>query len=118
MAISQQYGLPPGLLASLCYVESTHNIYAVHHDDGGSDSLGVCQIKLATAQWLGFQGTEQELMAPITNITYAAKYLHHLETRYHGDTELAVIAYNMGSARALRHTNYSDKVMAVWRNEQ
>lgn len=117
--ISAQFNLPPNLLSSLCYVESTHNIEAIHYDDGGSNSVGICQIKLRTAQNLGFEGTEQDLMDPYTNIYYAAKYLSHQHKRYHGNIEKSLIAYNMGSAKDLTTTPYSAKVLKIWaQNEQ
>lgn len=108
--MSAAYDLPPHLLESLCYVESTHDIHAVHEDDGGSDSLGVCQIKYATAEWLGFKGTEKQLMEPKNNIKYAALYLKYNINRYGGDVTKGVIAYNRGNAKGLTVTAYSDKV--------
>lgn len=111
---SMQYGLQPKLLSSLCWVESKHVITAVHKDDGTSNSVGVCQIKLKTAKWLGFTGTEKQLMDPETNIKYAAKYLAYQQHRYHSITK-AVIAYNIGNAKGLTSTNYSRKVFKVWR---
>jgi soluble lytic murein transglycosylase-like protein len=112
---STQFGLPPNLLSSLCYVESTHKVNAVHHDDGGSDSLGICQIKFETSRWLGFKGTAKQLMNPKINIYYAGKYLARNIKRYNGQIEKAVIAYNKGSAGSLVHTKYSQKVFTNWR---
>ena len=114
VSISIQFGLPPNLLSSLCYVESKHDIYAVHEDDGGSNSLGVCQVKLATAQWLGFKGTEEQLMKPHINIYYAGMYLSKQRNRYNGSIEKAVIAYNVGHAKNLTSTEYSRKVLRQW----
>jgi soluble lytic murein transglycosylase-like protein len=115
---TQQFNLPPGLLAALCFVESKHVATAVHHDDGGSDSLGICQIKYKTAQWLGFQGTEQELMQPKINIYYAAKVLVYQADRYGGDYERAVVAYNRGNAKGLQRSEYSCKVFKAWEGMQ
>lgn len=113
--ISVQNELPPGLLKSLCYVESKHNIHAIHHDDGGADSLGVCQIKYATAKEMGFKGTVKQLMEPRTNVKFAAKYLKHQIKRYHGNINKAVIAYNKGHAGDLTTTKYMRKVYKQWR---
>lgn len=112
---SAQFNLPKNLLASICYTESTYNVSAVHHDDGGSDSLGLCQIKLETAKEFGFKGTQRQLMNPYWNTYYAAKYLHHEILRYHGVIVKAVIAYNRGSAGNLIRTEYSNRVLARWR---
>jgi soluble lytic murein transglycosylase-like protein len=112
---SSQYNLPKGLLPALCYVESNHKVNAVHHDDGNGDSLGICQIKLATAQSLGFKGTEEELMNPKTNIHYAGKYLAKQLVRYDGSVRKAVIAYNQGRVKTLTTTKYQVKVFNKWR---
>jgi soluble lytic murein transglycosylase-like protein len=117
MTMSLQYGLPPKLLSSICYIESTHNVHAVHHDDGGADSLGVCQIKLATAKGLGFKGTAKQLMDPKLNIKYAAKYLSHQIKRYNGSIEKAVIAYNKGNAKGLTTSKYQRKIFKQWRRK-
>lgn len=112
-----QFGLPQGLLSSICFVESSHNPTAIHYSDGSGDSIGICQIKLKTAQWMGFQGTAEELLEPRINIYYAAAYLTHQFTRYQNQTEKAIIAYNMGHAGQLTRTEYSDRVIKQWRQE-
>lgn len=111
----QANDLPQGLLESICFVESRYNINAVHKDDGGTDSLGLCQIKLRTAKWLGFKGTERELMEPQANAYYAAKYLKYNLKRYHGNMIQAVIAYNAGNANGKVFTSYSRKVMRAFK---
>lgn len=116
LAATNFYHLPPGLLASLCYVESKHDINSIHHDDGGSDSLGVCQVKLETAKWIGFKGTKKDLMVPVNNIGAAAGYLRIQLDRYHGDITKAVIAYNKGNARHLTSSKYQVKVFKEWRS--
>jgi|SRR5580658_10481167 soluble lytic murein transglycosylase-like protein len=115
-ATTVQLNLPPGLLASLCFVETRHNVNAIHYADGKGNSLGVCQIKRSTAQYLGFDGTEQDLMDPETNIYYAGLYLRHHIRRYQSINR-AVIAYNLGHAGNLTYTNYQVKVFKVWRGE-
>lgn len=110
---TQTQGLPPGLLESICYIESKHTATAIHHDDGGSNSVGICQIKLSTAKWLGFKGNEKKLMIPSINIFYAALYLKKLSYRYKNDWTKVIIAYNMGSAK-FKKTKYSDKVNKYW----
>jgi soluble lytic murein transglycosylase-like protein len=114
---TNQYNLPPHLLSSLCYVESRHNVSAVHHDDGGADSLGVCQIKYETAKDMGFKGTPRQLMKPTVNIKYAAKYLTHQINRYNGRIDKAVIAYNRGHAGGLTTSKYQVKVFKQWRGK-
>lgn len=113
IAFSLQYDLPPGLLSALCYVESTHNISAVNPDDGKSASLGICQVKLKTAKWMGFKGTEADLMKPENNIKYAAAYLKYQLVRY-DNLPKAVIAYNLGNAKGLTTSAYQRKVFKTW----
>lgn len=116
IATSAQFNLPPGLLSSVCYVETRHNIQAMHYNDGVGNSVGVCQIKLRTAQWLGFKGTEQELLEPSTNIYYAGAYLAYQARRY-GSINKAVIAYNYGHSKNLTTTEYQVKVFNKWRGD-
>lgn len=105
--------LPPGLLQSICYTESTYRISAIHRDDGTTDSLGLCQIKYKTAKWMGFKGSEQQLMEPHLNAYYAAKYLRYQITRYKSINK-AVIAYNKGNSKGLTTTQYQIKVYKEW----
>ena len=110
--------LPPGLLKSLCQVESSNKINAVHRDDGKGSSLGVCQIQLATARELGFKGTEKDLMKPKNNIKYAALYLSHQIKRYGGNIKRGVCAYNKGRSDGDGNNKYTRKVYKVWREQQ
>lgn len=112
-SVSVQFNLPENLLYSLCYVESKHQVGAVHIDDGKSSSLGICQVKYNTAKWLGYEGSENDLMDAYTNIYYAGKYLAYQRSRYQSNTK-AIIAYNTGHAKSLTKTNYSDKVNSYW----
>jgi soluble lytic murein transglycosylase-like protein len=114
---SIKYNLPPGLLKSLCYVESKHNIASVSINDGGSDSIGICQVKLKTAKWLGFEGNEKELLKPEYNIEYAGKYLKYQIDRY-DSTHKGIIAYNRGNSKGLTSTTYLDKVINQWKEDQ
>lgn len=114
LAATIKYGLPPGLLASICFVESGYKITAIHYDDGNQNSVGVCQLHLSTARMMGFKGTEKQLMRPQTNIKYAAAYLQHQLKRYHGDVNKSIISYNRGSAKNLTYTPYGDKIYKRW----
>lgn len=112
---SYQYNLPPGLLDSICFVESKYDINATHKDDGGESSLGVCQLHYSTAKWLGFNGTSKQLMDPQTNINYAGAYLSKQLSRYRNNPQKAVIAYNYGHVpKSLTYTKYQIKVFTKW----
>lgn len=113
------FDLPPNLLSALCYVESSHNTTAVHHDDGKGASLGICQIKFPTAQLMGFKGTKKDLMLPANNIYYAGKYLKKQLSRYNGDVRKAVAAYNAGTYKENKqginiNKLYVSRVFLAW----
>lgn len=101
-------GVNPALLSSLCFVESNHKINAYVHQDGGSPSYGICQVKESTARALGFTGRAEALMDPSVNALYAAKYLKRQHRRYKSWPK-AVSAYNCG--RVCNNKRYVDKVM-------
>ena len=107
--------LPDGLLESLCFVESGHNVSAISYNDGGSDSLGICQIKLSSARYMGFKGTARQLMQPEVNIHYAGLYLKYNIWRYGFNYHRALTAYNRGNAKNIQFSKYSKKVIDHWR---
>lgn len=111
---TNEFDLPPNLLSSICYIESTHNAGAIHYNDGDGNSVGICQIKFKTAKWLGYKGTEKLLLDPKVNIHYSAKYLRYQLNRYGGNIVKAVSAYNKGNAKKLTNTTYYNKVVIRW----
>lgn len=113
IAATNHFNLPPGLIDSVCYVETKWDTTSIHHDDGGTDSIGVCQVKLKTAVWLGYTGGEEGLLDPAINVYYAAAYLAFQNERYH-DVTKAIVAYNRGNAYNLTNSAYSDKVIRHW----
>lgn len=123
MTATQLFNLPTGLLSGVCYVESKHTVQAVHKDDGGSASIGLCQIKYNTAKGMGYRGTEHELQVnPTLNALYAGRYLHWQLLRYHNDYRKAIAAYNSGTVRfkdgKIRNQKYVDKVMKAWKENR
>lgn len=118
--VTQTYNLPVGLLSSVCYVESKHDVSAIHLADGPSSSFGVCQLKLETARWLGYRGTERHLQQDaLVNAYYAGKYLRYQLGRYHGDILSAISAYNSGSYRLTKagapiNRDYTRQVLKAW----
>ncbi len=119
LTVSQTYNLPPGLLSALCYVESGHDVRALHLDDNGSPSIGVCQVKLSTARLLGFKGSESDLRDPKLNVRVAGQYLSYQLLRYNRNVHKAVSAYNAGTwtVNAQGHTRnvkYVNKVLRRW----
>lgn len=111
--------LPVGLISAVCHVESNHKIHVVNYDDGGEDSLGMCQIKLSTARMVGFKGTREDLMEPIVNAYYAGRYLRMQIRRYDNYIPYGVAAYNAGKlkltpSKKIVNVKYVDKVFRAW----
>lgn len=116
---TQHFNLPAGLIDSVCYVETKHNPHAIHRNDGKTDSLGLCQVKLETARTYGFKGDADMLMQPAVNVHYAAKALSHQLSRYNGDTIKAIAAYNAGRFNAdkkglPKNKKYVNAVLVAW----
>lgn len=117
---SQAFNLPTGLLSAVCYVESHHKRGAINPDDGGSPSLGVCQIKRTTANLVGYRGNVETLRTDDhVNAYYAAKYLSLQLNAYDGDLRKAVSAYNAGHHKLNENgltvnREYVSKVFKAW----
>jgi soluble lytic murein transglycosylase-like protein len=122
--VTQSFTLPVGLLSSICYVESRHQVKAININDGGANSLGICQIKLDTAKAIGYKGTAKDLHhSPFLNAFYAGKYLKKQLNRYDNDIVKAIAAYNAGKCRfnakgLVMNRKYVQKVMNEWVNHK
>ena len=120
-SVTAQYNLPPGLLMSICTVESGLNVRAIHKDDGSDDSRGICQLHLNTARLMGFKGPESQLLEAGPNILFSGRYLAHQLHRYNGDYASGIAAYNSGTLRLdhcgkIRNIKYVNKVTKAWRS--
>lgn len=109
LAVSLATPLPPKLLESVCYVESTHRPNAVRLEWNLRRSLGLCQIQLRTARSVGFEGTEKDLLNPTTNAIVAAKILKTLIDRCKS-VDSAILAYNSGKCDSKHNHRYLKKV--------
>lgn len=109
--VEKVYNIPEGLLVSICEVESHYKVNAINLDDGGSPSLGVCEIKLTTAKLMGYKGTAEHLWKdPVANAHWAGAYLSWQLSRYNGNVLKAISAYNAGSY-STKNTHYVIKVL-------
>jgi soluble lytic murein transglycosylase-like protein len=84
---------------------------------GRGGTIGLMQIKLATARSLGYTGTAEGLRDPNTNLTYAVKYLAGAYRAANGDHNRAVHYYASGYYAAakrqrLGHIRHSEPVLA------
>lgn len=63
---------------------------------GRGGTIGMMQIKLATARGMGYGGTADGLLDPQTNLTWGVRYLAGAWRAANGDTDLAVRKYAAG----------------------
>jgi hypothetical protein len=119
---SMVHHLPDGLLSAVCYVETKHDVNAVNFNDGMGDSLGVCEIKLATARLLGYEGSRETLRRPDVNVYWAGAYLHYQLSRYHRNILQAVSAYNSGTYKLKDgkpiNQAYIKAVLKAWKEDR
>lgn len=109
-------GIPKRILLGVCKVESNlRDVGAVM--DNGSNSYGICQVKLATAQYVDkvykhkSKATRERLQDPFVNAVYAAKLLK-LNFKRYADWSKAIEAYNKGFAsKHSMNSKYFKKVL-------
>jgi soluble lytic murein transglycosylase-like protein len=85
-------GVPEALVHRVIVRESRYHPGLV----GRGGTIGLMQIKLATARGLGYTGTAEGLRDPNTNLTYAVKYLAGAYRAANGDHNRAVAYYAGG----------------------
>src|SRR5579871_355868 len=89
---AQANGVPVALVHRVIIRESRYNAGLV----GRGGTIGLMQIKLATARGLGYTGTAEGLRDPDTNLGYGIKYLAGAYRAANGDHEKAVGYYAGG----------------------
>jgi soluble lytic murein transglycosylase-like protein len=89
---AQANGVPEVLVHRVIVRESRYQPALVGH--GGT--IGLMQIKLATARGLGYTGDAVGLRDPNTNLTYAVKYLAGAYRAANGDHKRAKAYYASG----------------------
>jgi soluble lytic murein transglycosylase-like protein len=104
-------GVPEALVHRVIVRESRYRPQLV----GRGGTIGLMQIKLATARGLGYTGTSEGLRDPDTNLTYAVKYLAGAYRAANGDHRRAMAYYAGGyyyAAKRLRHARHDEAVTA------
>jgi soluble lytic murein transglycosylase-like protein len=92
---AQRFGLEPALLCAIVKVESDYNPKAV----SSKGALGLMQLIPTTAE-------ELAVMDPLDvneNVRGGCQYLKQMLTRFSGDLDLALAAYNAGPSAVQRH---------------
>lgn len=112
----EEYGCPYSLALAVAEVESHFNMAAV----GSAGEVGIMQLNPGpeNTYWVNLEAeTNQDPTTPVGNIVCGV-YLLGAHLVNYGDTEKAVMAYNMGNAGAERawengvtSTEHSEKVM-------
>jgi soluble lytic murein transglycosylase-like protein len=110
---AQANGVPEALVHRVIVRESRYQPHLIGRDG----TIGLMQIKLATARSLGYTGTAEGLRDPDTNLTYAVKYLAGAYRAANGDLNRAVAYYASGyyyAAKRQRHerVHASEPVLA------
>jgi soluble lytic murein transglycosylase-like protein len=85
-------GVPEALVHRVIVRESRYQAHLV----GRGGTIGLMQIKLATARGLGYTGDAAGLRDPNTNLTYAVKYLAGAYRAANGDHSRAMHYYASG----------------------
>jgi soluble lytic murein transglycosylase len=91
--------LDPSLIAGVIYVESRFRDQTSH-----AGAKGLMQIMPSTADYIatksgGTRFVQGDLADPQINIAYGSWYLRYLLEHYHGNTILALAAYNAGEGK-------------------
>jgi soluble lytic murein transglycosylase-like protein len=84
--------VPEALVHRVILRESRYQPHLV----GRGGTIGLMQIKLATARGLGYTGTAEGLRDPDTNLTYAVRYLAGAYRAANGDHHRAMAYYASG----------------------
>jgi soluble lytic murein transglycosylase-like protein len=92
-------GVPEALVHRVIVRESRYQPQLV----GRGGTIGLMQIKLATARGLGYTGDAAGLRDPNTNLTYGVKYLAGAYRTANGDHSRAVHYYASGYYQAAKH---------------
>jgi soluble lytic murein transglycosylase len=96
---AEQKNLDPSLIAGVIYVESRFRDQTSH-----AGAKGLMQIMPSTADYIarksgGTRFVQGDLATPQINIAYGSWYLRYLLEHYHGNTILALAAYNAGEGK-------------------
>lgn len=93
--VAEKVKLAPELIRAVVAVESSYNPTAVSH----AGAQGLMQLMPTTAADLGVKDS----FDPLENLTGGGRYLSRLLSKYDGDLDRALAAYNWGQGNVDRH---------------
>jgi hypothetical protein len=93
--VAQKYNLEPALVMAVATQESMLDPNARSH----VGAMGLMQLMPATARRFGVKN----ILDPRQNAEGGARYIRYLLNQFKGNEELALAAYNAGSAPVLRY---------------
>src|SRR4051794_36841098 len=108
---AQANGVPVELVHRVIVRESRYRPSLV----GRGGTIGLMQIKLATARGVGYTGSAEGLRDPNTNLTYAVKYLAGAYRAANGNHNRAVSYYAGGyyyAAKRQQHHGHHETAIA------
>jgi soluble lytic murein transglycosylase len=96
---AEDKGLDAALIAAVIYTESRFRDQTSH-----AGAKGLMQLMPETADYIarksgGTRFVQGDLATPQINIAYGSWYLRYLLDHYHGNTTLALAAYNAGEGK-------------------
>ena len=103
-AHAQANGVPEALVHRVIVRESRYQPNLV----GRGGTIGLMQIKLATARSMGYSGDAAGLRDPDTNLTYAVKYLAGAYRAAQGDHARAMHYYAAGYYQVAKQQRRDD----------
>lgn len=89
---AQRTGLDPALIDAVIKIESDYRTHLI----GAAGEIGLMQVLPSTAKLLGFNGTNDELAEPETNIRLGVTYLARAWSLAQGDLCRALMKYRAG----------------------
>jgi soluble lytic murein transglycosylase-like protein len=108
-AHAQANGVPEVLVHRVIVRESRYQPHLV----GRGGTIGLMQIKLATARGLGYKGDAEGLRDPDTNLAYGVKYLAGAYHAANGDHDRAMHYYASGYYAVAKHRRLEHSGNAV-----
>lgn len=111
LMVGEGEAAPASLVRAIIHVESGGKANVT----GRAGEIGLMQIKLRTAQGMGYRGTRRGLYDPVVNVRWGTKYLDRALTRARGNLCIAASLYQSGLAGRLRCSAYGRKVLKAMR---